>query len=267
MGKTTFSELESVLRDTMKWTGVPDVIESDGGPPFNSGEFKNFCSRWKIKHRLSSPGYAQSNGRSELGVKTAKRIVLENMKESGSLDTDNMVRALLQYRNTPLRGINKSPAEIVFGHAVKDCLPQAPDNVWRQLNDAKEESMAKIRDATKLRYDADKHDLSPLKVGDEVILQNQTGPHPKRWQRYGFVTEVCPNRQYYVKISGSNRVLLRNRKHLKLNKLFQESGVRRHLENPVINPSTLSPPQREKIDSPQKQKPLLPLATATQSRA
>ena len=93
MGKTTFPELEKVLLRTMCWSGVPKVYESDGGSPFQSGEFRKFCEKWGIRHRMASAGYPESNGRAELGVKSAKRMVLENMKEDGSLDTEEMVTA------------------------------------------------------------------------------------------------------------------------------------------------------------------------------
>ena len=58
-----------------------------------------------MKWRVSSAYNPQSNGRAELAVKTAKRLLRENISLSGDLNTDSTARALLQYRNTPLQDL------------------------------------------------------------------------------------------------------------------------------------------------------------------
>lgn len=57
--------------------------------------------------------------------------------------------------------------------------------------------------------------LNPLCVGDQVRIQNQTGLHPLRWDKTGSIIEVRPHDQYVVRIDGSRRVTLRNRKFLR----------------------------------------------------
>ena len=54
--------------------------------------------------------------------------------------------------------------------------------------------------------------LPPLEAGDLVRVQNQTGPHPNKWDRTGSVAE---HDKYVVKIDGSGRVSARNRKFLR----------------------------------------------------
>ena len=118
MGSTKFSEMVTFLRVLMNWHGVPAVIETDGGPPFNGGEWTTYLKKWGSRHRLSLASYAQSNGRAELAVKTTKRILADCTLPSGNLDTDVVTRALLTYKNTPLRGVNESPAEIIYGRPL-----------------------------------------------------------------------------------------------------------------------------------------------------
>ena len=48
-----------------------------------------------------------------------------------------------------------------------------------------------------------------------MIVQNQTGHSPKKWDRSGVVVETKSNDQYVVKMSGSGRLTLRNRRFLK----------------------------------------------------
>ena len=46
-------------------------------------------------------------------------------------------------------------------------------------------------------------------------FKNQTGPHPTKWDKTGIVIEVRQFDQYVVRVDGSGRVTLRNRKFLR----------------------------------------------------
>ena len=76
-----------------------------------------------VSTRVSLAYYAQSNGRAEAAVKSAKRILMDNTGPGGSLETDKVSVALLQYHNTPLRDINKSPAQLAAGRQLRDGIP------------------------------------------------------------------------------------------------------------------------------------------------
>ena len=89
------------LHRLMVTFGVPVEVSSDGGPEFTAKETAAFFRRWGIQHRLSSVSFPQSNGRAELAVKTAKRLLMDNIGPNGKLDNDGIVRALLTYHNTP----------------------------------------------------------------------------------------------------------------------------------------------------------------------
>ena len=113
----------TALRQLFSTFGVPVEISSDGGPEYEAHEFKNFLDQWGIKHRESSAYLPTSNGRAEVGVKTTKRLLQCNIGPNGTLDTDEVVRALLQLRNTPDRDAGLSPAEILFGRPLRDAMP------------------------------------------------------------------------------------------------------------------------------------------------
>ena len=49
-----------------------------------------------------------------------KHLLKGNTGRKGAIDTDKVAQDLLQYRNTPLRGINKSPAELALGRSLRD---------------------------------------------------------------------------------------------------------------------------------------------------
>jgi hypothetical protein len=97
-------------------------MSSDGEPEFTAGATRDFLSRWGICHRLSSAHYPQSNGRAKVAVKTAKRLLRSNIGPTGGLDSNRLLRALLQLRNTPDPDCCVSPAQIVFGRQLRDSL-------------------------------------------------------------------------------------------------------------------------------------------------
>ena len=46
-------------------------------------------------------------------------------------------------------------------------------------------------------------------------IQNQTGRSSNKWDKTGLVVQVGANDQYVVKVRGSGRLTLRNRKYLR----------------------------------------------------
>ncbi|MEL6802917.1 MAG: DDE-type integrase/transposase/recombinase, partial [Bacteroidota bacterium] len=81
--------------------GAPEEFSSDGGPQFTAHEFQKFLADWSIRHRLSSAKYAQSNGRAEAAVKTAKRIISDYVTANEPVNQKLIAHAVLQHRNTP----------------------------------------------------------------------------------------------------------------------------------------------------------------------
>ncbi|KAG1650875.1 U6 small nuclear RNA (adenine-(43)-N(6))-methyltransferase [Nymphon striatum] len=98
--------------------GIPEILKSDNGPEYSSFEFKTFVNKYNIKHITSSPRYPQSNGFAERTVQTAKNL-LKKAKE----DKQDVEISLLELRNTPLKNLGLSPAEILMGRKTRSWLP------------------------------------------------------------------------------------------------------------------------------------------------
>ena len=208
------------LRTLFGIYGAPMELSTDGGQPFASHCVQQFLQQWGVTWRVSSAYYAQSNGRAEVAVKTAKRLLMGNMQASGGLDSDRFARALLQYRNTPLPGLNASPAQLLYGRNLRDHMPSIPDLLqirkeWITLAEDRERALAKRHLISMERYNSHAKPLPPLQVGDPVSVQNQTGNCPRRWDKTGRIAEVLDHGQYVVKMDGSGRCTLRNRKFLR----------------------------------------------------
>ena len=218
--------LVKCLRRMFSVFGVPLELSSDGGPEFKSDVTAKFLKDWDISHRVSSAYCPDSNGRAEVAVKSAKRLLRSNVGPAGSLDSDKFLRAMLQFRNTPDPDCSLSPAEIIFGHPLRDSFSfanrlekysnTAVRKTWRDAWMAKEDALRVRFAKTTEKLNEHARSLPPLKVGDRCLVQNQAGNSPKKWDRSGVVTEVLPFDQYTVKVDGSSRVTVRNRRFLKL---------------------------------------------------
>ena len=57
--------------------------------------------------------------------------------------------------------------------------------------------------------------LAPLRIGDHVLVQNQVSRFPKKWDRSEIIVEVKDIDQYVMKVTGTGRLNLRNRRFLK----------------------------------------------------
>ena len=71
------------LRCIFSTFGIPEELSSDGGPEFVSKTTQVFLKNWGVYHRVSSVAYPHSNCRTEIEVKTAKRIISENTDHNG----------------------------------------------------------------------------------------------------------------------------------------------------------------------------------------
>jgi hypothetical protein len=84
---------------------------------------KDMMKDYVIHHRISSVANQHANARAELGVKTVKRMLRDNVSARGTLDRAAVSRALLQLRNTPDRDTKLSPAKALYGREFRDFLP------------------------------------------------------------------------------------------------------------------------------------------------
>ena len=208
------------LRRLFATFSIPDECATDGGPEFMANATCTFLKDWGLQHRLSSVAFPHSNCRAEVGVKTVKRLIMDNTDSHGSLDTDSLQRAILQYRNTPDPSTKLSPAQCVFGRPIKDFIPMLPGRyephpTWRDTLAARENALRNRHMKLAKRWTKHTKQLPPLKVGHYVWVQNQIGNHPTKWDNTGVVVEVRQYDQYIIRMDGSGRVTVRNRKFLR----------------------------------------------------
>ena len=78
--------------------------------------------------------------------------------------------------------------------------------VWSKLASQRELALSLRNAKLKGRRSVEVKLLKPLKIGDTVIVQNQTGNHPLRWDKTGKVIKVRAFDQYDMMMHGSRKV-------------------------------------------------------------
>ena len=72
-------DLITILKDYFATFAIARQITSDGGPQYTSHSMKTFLKEWNVSHRVSSSYFPHANLRAELGVKSAKRMIRNNI--------------------------------------------------------------------------------------------------------------------------------------------------------------------------------------------
>ncbi|VDI25347.1 Hypothetical predicted protein [Mytilus galloprovincialis] len=188
-----------------RW-GIPETVISDNGPQYSSEQFKQFSKQWDFQHKTSSPGHAQSNGKVENAVKTAKRL----MRKAKKSNSDPYI-ALLNFRNTPQQVTKYSPVQQMINRRTRTLLPmksalfesKIPENVRSNIMDNKKRQ--------EKYYNRSARDLNELKQGEIVRLTPQD--RHKEWEK-GVVKNKKSERSYEVE-KENGRTVRRNRKYLR----------------------------------------------------
>lgn len=64
-----------MLEKTFTLFGLPDMIRTDNGPPFQSSDFKEYLTRLGIRHHRVTPQWPQANGEAERFMRTLNKIL------------------------------------------------------------------------------------------------------------------------------------------------------------------------------------------------
>ena len=114
-----------MLQEYVYLHGIPELVQSGSGPPFDSGEYAKFASDWGFSISTSSPKFPRSNGEAESAVQTTKSIMKKEKDQA---------KASLAYRSTPL-ACGYSPAQLLMGRNIRSTVPTFPVHLKPQLPD------------------------------------------------------------------------------------------------------------------------------------
>jgi hypothetical protein len=166
--------------------GIPSEVIADN-VPFGSAEFREFAKKWNFKVNTSSPHYPKSNGQAEKGVHIAKMLLKK---------ADNLNLALLEYRNTPIPQLKKSPAQILCGRRMKTNIPINEKLLQEEIQDSDDyfRRLQAKRQKYKQYYDRTAKDQEEFSPNDDVVIRDG-----KTWTQGHIVGQHQSPRSYIVK--------------------------------------------------------------------
>ncbi|CAB0019866.1 unnamed protein product, partial [Nesidiocoris tenuis] len=196
--------------------GVPKIIRCDNNP-FKSEEMQAFAKKWKTTIKTASPLYPKSNGLSEKGVGIAKKLIKKCWHSKSDLD-----QALLEYRVTPITGLQYSPSELLMGRILRTTAPVTTEILKpKLLEEGTRNRMEKLKQKQKKNYDAharEKPEFSP----DQWVYMRWGD----KWKEAKISDKLAEPRSYLVAADGKE--YRRNSSFLRPRKSQADSWKSRH---------------------------------------
>ncbi|KAG1659518.1 Mismatch repair endonuclease PMS2 [Nymphon striatum] len=103
--------------------GIPNVLKTDNGPPFNGYEFKDYAEHTGFKHRKITPLWPRANAEAERFMRTLKKSIKGSLISQRTNWKQEMYKFLLAYRTTPHSSTGVPPATALFQRNIKNRLP------------------------------------------------------------------------------------------------------------------------------------------------
>ena len=113
--KTVIPKLDSIFARQ----GIPAVVKSDNGSPFNSDDFLNFARHLGFTHRRVTPLWPQANGEVEHFMGPLMKMIRAAYVESRTSPVSQTVSKVA----TPHVAIGVPPAEALYGRKLRTTLP------------------------------------------------------------------------------------------------------------------------------------------------
>ena len=152
--------------------GIPRVLKTDNGTPWNGSDIAKFAEYLGFKHRKITPLHPQSNAEAERFMSTIGKSIKAAHVENKNWKQE-MYGFLRNYIATPHCTTSVPPATLLFSRNIKTKIPEmcvkSNDKTLRERDKLKKRKM-------KMRSDKRKNaKKSDLKLGDTVLVKQ-----PKR---------------------------------------------------------------------------------------
>lgn len=241
MNVTDADKLIKVLNKIWTNFGRPQKLVTDNGPPFNSFQFKNYCSNIGIQLLHSPPYHPQSNGIAERAVQTAKNMLKKMLQDQKlrCLGMDVLIeRLLFSLRNAHLDSIASSPAKLLFKFqprsSIEDLLPES-SKIDRRFDG--QHINNKSQNVCKDQITNTNKNMQ-FRVDDLIWYRNKK----ENYARKGRIIRINSGYTFYIALENEEKVMLAHLNQLKLRLERREV--------PIISPTEEKISNKRKANSP-----------------
>ena len=153
--------------------GIPAVVGSDNGPPFNGQEFVDFSKYMGFVHELKTPKNPQANAEAEQFMRILKKLY-QICHITGQTFKQEVHRFLRCYRATPHSTTKAAPAERIFpNRKFRTRLPSAITPVQMDFEEIFQRDYEKKMQMKRYADDRRYVKTSDLQVGDSVLVRQE----------------------------------------------------------------------------------------------
>jgi len=149
--------------------GIPYVVRSDNGPPFNSEEFARFANILGFNHRRITPYWSRANGEVERFIKTLRKAIRAAKQEKRNWKKE-LQQFLRNYRTTPHTTTGIPPGQAFLNRPVRNKLPdiQPSMHTHREMKEHDDKGKAIMK-----KYADNKAYVKPtnLQQGEKVLVR------------------------------------------------------------------------------------------------
>lgn len=163
------------LRGFFATFGIPERLETDNGPPFNSTDFKEFSEEMGFLHHRITPEHPRANGEAERFMKVLNKT--EQIAHSeGRTSTSAIQYMLMGYRSTPHPATGYSPYEALMKRNVRTKLDFKSLSSKSDISKMEAEITKMDKDYKKKWVNHHRHPVCKehnFKIGDMVLLKRR----------------------------------------------------------------------------------------------
>ena len=167
-----------VLDCILSLLGVPETVQTDNGPPFQSEQFEKFAKYLGFVHRKITPYWPRSNAICERFMRTLSKVIDSARLEH--IDLDQALNLFLRnYRATPHSTTGLPPATAFLGRPLRVRLPEASlsmphlpsiKEIHEQMKSNDKKNKENIQRYANAKQNVQHHKLAE---GDQVLVKNQ----------------------------------------------------------------------------------------------
>lgn len=223
----SFKVVEPRLNKIFSEFGIPEVVRTDNGPPFNGKEFADFAQTLGFKHRKVTPLWPRANGEVERFMRTIKKAI-EAAKVDHRPWKEELCDLLRNYRATPHTSTGIPPGTALFNRPMRTKLPQVPplQSADTPIRSKDEASKMKMKE-----YADQKSYVKPssLSEGDKVLAKRDPS-HKKSETPYDpkpYV--VCESKGTMVTAKRDDKEITRNPSFFK--KVNESTKVKQEVDD------------------------------------
>ncbi|XP_061176121.1 uncharacterized protein K02A2.6-like [Saccostrea echinata] len=226
--------------------GIPKILKTDNGPPFNGTEFRQYSEYLGFSHRKITPLWPKANAESERFMRTIEKTIKAANVEHKSWKQE-IFTFLRNYRATPHCTTKTSPFEALFSRKIRtkmevDILKENKGGKCEIHNELKEND---IKAKLKMKQHADHYSRVKeidLEVGDNVLVkQPKTSKLSTPYEPNPL--EILKTKGTMVTAGNGEKTITRNASHFKKiesNKADQDEEPEIDIEIPTKADNTAS---------------------------